>query len=118
MFTLVKCAVTDNVHSTSAQPRCSLRILIVMSVHQCLGHFLYFHAASFGGVIAHNLLKFPFFSASATYEDLPPSMIKKLAKELKNLDKSMPKGISVGVNDDDFSVSEADIEVPGMQFSP
>ncbi|KAJ6312078.1 hypothetical protein OIU77_013765 [Salix suchowensis] len=50
----------------------------------------------------------------ATYEDLPPSMIKKLAKELKNLDKSMPKGISVGVNDDDFSVSEADIEVPAV----
>ena len=41
-------------------------------------------------------------------------MIKKLAKELKNLDKSQPKGIS----DDDFSVSEADIEVPGMQCSP
>uniref|UniRef100_A0A6N2NE30 Uncharacterized protein n=1 Tax=Salix viminalis TaxID=40686 RepID=A0A6N2NE30_SALVM len=50
----------------------------------------------------------------ATYEDLPPSMIKKLAKELKNLDKSLPKGISVGVNDDDFSASEADIEVPAV----
>ncbi|KAJ6982756.1 uncharacterized protein [Populus alba] len=50
----------------------------------------------------------------ATYEDLPPSMIKRLAKELKNLDKSLPKGISVGINDDDFSVSEADIEVPAV----
>jgi hypothetical protein len=37
---------------------------------------------------------------------------------LKNLDKSLPKGISVGINDDDFSVSEADIEVPGMQRCP
>jgi ubiquitin-protein ligase len=45
-------------------------------------------------------------------------MIKRLAKELKNLDKSLPKGISVGINDDDFSVSEADIEVPGMQRFP
>ncbi|KAI9389725.1 hypothetical protein POPTR_008G083300v4 [Populus trichocarpa] len=41
----------------------------------------------------------------AAYEDLPPSMIKKLAKELKNLE-SPPEGI-LGVNDYDFSVSEA-----------
>jgi hypothetical protein len=43
-------------------------------------------------------------------------MIKKLAKELKNLE-SPPEGI-LGVNDYDFSVSEAGIEVPGMQLCP
>ena len=43
-------------------------------------------------------------------------MIKKLAKELKNLE-SPPEGI-IGVNDYDFSVSEAGIEVPGMQLCP
>nr|TKS07581.1 uncharacterized protein D5086_0000110470 [Populus alba] len=48
----------------------------------------------------------------AAYEDLPPSMIKKLAKELKNLE-SPPEGI-LGVNDYDFSVSEAGIEVPAV----
>ncbi|KAJ6690026.1 hypothetical protein OIU85_006326 [Salix viminalis] len=49
----------------------------------------------------------------AAYEDLPPSMIKKLAEELKNLE-SLPEGISLGVNDCDFSVSEADNEVPAV----
>ncbi|KAF5737596.1 ubiquitin-conjugating enzyme family protein [Tripterygium wilfordii] len=49
----------------------------------------------------------------ATNENLPPNVIKQLAKELKNLDESPPEGIKVGVNDDDFSNIYADIEGPG-----
>ncbi|KAI5583565.1 hypothetical protein POPTR_006G026900v4 [Populus trichocarpa] len=48
----------------------------------------------------------------ATNENLPPNVIKQLAKELKNLDESPPEGIKVGVNDDDFSIIYADIEGP------
>ncbi|KAF5750340.1 putative ubiquitin-conjugating enzyme e2S [Tripterygium wilfordii] len=48
----------------------------------------------------------------ATNENLPPNVIKQLAKELKNLDESPPEGIKVGVNDDDFSNIYADIEGP------
>ncbi|KAJ6749539.1 hypothetical protein OIU85_000201 [Salix viminalis] len=48
----------------------------------------------------------------ATNENLPPNVIKQLAKELKNLDESPPEGIQVGVNDDDFSIIYADIEGP------
>lgn len=48
----------------------------------------------------------------ATNENLPPNVIKQLAKELKNLDESPPEGINVGVNDDDFSIIYADIEGP------
>ncbi|KAK6778847.1 hypothetical protein RDI58_025565 [Solanum bulbocastanum] len=48
----------------------------------------------------------------ATNENLPPNVIKQLAKELKNLDDSPPEGIKVGVNDDDFSTIFADIEGP------
>lgn len=51
-------------------------------------------------------------SAMATNENLPPNVIKQLAKELKNLDESPPEGINVGVNDDDFSIIYADIEGP------
>ena len=50
----------------------------------------------------------------ATNENLPPNVIKQLAKELKNLDESPPEGIKVVVNDDDFSTIYADIEGPGM----
>lgn len=50
----------------------------------------------------------------ATNENLPPNVIKQLAKELKSLDESPPEGIKVGVNDDDFSIIYADIEGPGM----
>ncbi|PON52432.1 Ubiquitin-fold modifier-conjugating enzyme [Parasponia andersonii] len=50
----------------------------------------------------------------ATNENLPPNVIKQLAKELKNLDESPPEGIKVGVNDDDFSIIYADIEGPGI----
>lgn len=57
------------------------------------------------------LFMFPF---QATNENLPPNVIKQLAKELKNLDESPPEGIKVGVNDDDFSIIYADIEGPGM----
>ena len=53
----------------------------------------------------------------ATNENLPPNVIKQLAKELKNLDESPPEGIKVGVNDDDFSTIYADIEGPGMCLS-
>ncbi|WCJ28663.1 Ubiquitin-conjugating enzyme E2 S [Euphorbia peplus] len=48
----------------------------------------------------------------ATNENLPPNVIKQLAKELKNLDESPPEGIKVGVNEDDFSTIYADIEGP------
>lgn len=48
----------------------------------------------------------------ATNENLPPNVIKQLAKELKSLDESPPEGIKVGVNDDDFSIIFADIEGP------
>ncbi|KAJ4799042.1 Ubiquitin-conjugating enzyme E2 S [Rhynchospora pubera] len=48
----------------------------------------------------------------ATNENLPPNVIKQLAKELKNLDESPPEGIKVSVNDDDFSTIFADIEGP------
>ncbi|XP_076889056.1 ubiquitin-conjugating enzyme E2 22-like [Bidens hawaiensis] len=48
----------------------------------------------------------------ATNENLPPNVIKQLARELKNLDETPPEGIKVGVNDDDFSTIYADIEGP------
>ncbi|KAL3819644.1 hypothetical protein ACJIZ3_005549 [Penstemon smallii] len=48
----------------------------------------------------------------ATNENLPPNVIKQLAKELKNLHETPPEGIKVGVNDDNFSVIYADIEGP------
>ncbi|KAE9586333.1 putative aminoacyltransferase, E1 ubiquitin-activating enzyme [Lupinus albus] len=48
----------------------------------------------------------------ATNENLPPNVIKQLAKELKNLDQSPPEGIKVVVNDDDFSTIFADIDGP------
>ncbi|KAI4363948.1 hypothetical protein MLD38_020103 [Melastoma candidum] len=48
----------------------------------------------------------------ATNENLPPIVIKQLAKELKNLDDSPPEGIEVAVNDDNFSTIYADIEGP------
>lgn len=53
----------------------------------------------------------------ATNENLPPNVIKQLAKELKSLDESPPEGIKVCVNDDDFSIIFADIEGPGMSSS-
>jgi ubiquitin-conjugating enzyme E2 S len=49
----------------------------------------------------------------ATNENLPPNVIRQLAKELKNLDQSPPEGIRVIVNDDDFTSIFADIEGPG-----
>lgn len=48
----------------------------------------------------------------ATNENLPPNVIKQLAKELKNLDETPPEGIKVGVNDDDFTTIFADIDGP------
>ncbi|KAJ8500021.1 hypothetical protein OPV22_010573 [Ensete ventricosum] len=48
----------------------------------------------------------------ATNENLPPNVIKRLAKELKNLDEIPPEGIQVAINDDDFSTIFADIEGP------
>ncbi|CAN1259773.1 Ubiquitin-conjugating enzyme E2 22, partial [Linum perenne] len=55
--------------------------------------------------------------SQATNENLPPNVIKQLAKELKSLNESPPEGIKVGVNDDDLSVIFADIEGPG-KFRP
>ncbi|GAA0153046.1 ubiquitin-protein ligase [Lithospermum erythrorhizon] len=48
----------------------------------------------------------------ATNENLPPNVIKQLAKELKNLSDTPPEGIKVGVNDDNFAVILAEIEGP------
>lgn len=48
----------------------------------------------------------------AENENLPPNVIKQLAKELKNLYETPPEGIRVVVNDDDFSTIYADIEGP------
>lgn len=48
----------------------------------------------------------------ATNENLPPNVIKQLAKELKNLDETPPEGIKVVVNEDDLSNICADIEGP------
>lgn len=56
-------------------------------------------------------------TCQATNENLPPNVIKQLAKELKSLDESPPEGIKVCVNDDDFSLIFADIEGPGMYSS-
>ncbi|CAD6338795.1 unnamed protein product [Miscanthus lutarioriparius] len=53
-------------------------------------------------------------SLKATNENLPPNVIRQLAKELKNLDDSPPEGIKVSVNDDDFTTIFADIEGPGF----
>jgi hypothetical protein len=52
-------------------------------------------------------------SLKATNENLPPTVIRQLAKELKNLDDSPPEGIKVIVNDEDFTTIFADIEGPG-----
>ncbi|CAN4118696.1 unnamed protein product [Withania somnifera] len=57
-------------------------------------------------------LRFYLYLVMATNENLPPNVIKQLAKELKNLDETPPEGIKVGVNDDDFSTIYADIEGP------
>lgn len=56
-------------------------------------------------------------SLKATNENLPPNVIRQLAKELKNLDDSPPEGIKVSVNDDDFTTIFADIEGPGKILS-
>mgnify|MGYP002775708552 CR=1 FL=1 len=48
----------------------------------------------------------------ATNENLPPRVIKELARELKSLDESPPDDIRVLVNDDNFSMIFADIEGP------
>jgi hypothetical protein len=58
-----------------------------------------------------------FISLKATNENLPPNVIRQLAKELKNLDESPPEGIKVIVNDDDFTTIFSDIEGPGKRIS-
>ena len=54
-----------------------------------------------------------FYVWQAENENLPPRVIKEIAKELKSLDESPPGGIKVVVNDDSFSTIFADIEGPG-----
>lgn len=56
--------------------------------------------------------------SQASNENLPPNVIKQLAKELKSLDESPPDGIKVVVNDEDFSQICADIEGPGALLFP
>eukprot|EP00249_Psilotum_nudum_P016758 c25976_g1_i2 orf=229-978(-) len=48
----------------------------------------------------------------ATNENLPPKVIKELARELKSLDESPPEDIRVIVNGDNFSTIYADIDGP------
>lgn len=48
----------------------------------------------------------------ATNENLPPRVIKELARELKSLDESPPDDIRVSVNEDNFSTIFADIDGP------
>lgn len=59
-----------------------------------------------------------FECSQASNENLPPNVIKQLAKELKSLDESPPDGIKVVVNDEDFSQICADIEGPGALLFP
>lgn len=78
----------------------------------CWKHVIYFSSLLHCWIPLTNILIMSYFQA--TNENLPPNVIKQLAKELKNLDESPPEGIKVGVNDDDFSTIFADIEGPGM----
>eukprot|EP00252_Welwitschia_mirabilis_P016125 TRINITY_DN35644_c0_g1_i1.p1 TRINITY_DN35644_c0_g1~~TRINITY_DN35644_c0_g1_i1.p1 ORF type:complete len:243 (+),score=53.30 TRINITY_DN35644_c0_g1_i1:215-943(+) len=48
----------------------------------------------------------------AENENLPPKVIKELARELRSLDETPPDGIKVLVNDDSFTTIFADIEGP------
>ncbi|XP_020589811.1 ubiquitin-conjugating enzyme E2 22 [Phalaenopsis equestris] len=48
----------------------------------------------------------------AANKSFQPNVIKQLSKELKNLNDSPPEGITVVVNDDDFSTIFADIKGP------
>ncbi|KAH7279734.1 hypothetical protein KP509_37G033800 [Ceratopteris richardii] len=48
----------------------------------------------------------------ATNENLPPKVIKELARELKSLDDSPPEDIKVFVTEDNFSTIFADINGP------
>ncbi|KAL6874145.1 hypothetical protein ACP4OV_014227 [Aristida adscensionis] len=41
----------------------------------------------------------------ATNENLPPNVIRQLAKQLKNLDDSPPEGIKLVANDDELMTS-------------
>uniref|UniRef100_A0A0D6QXV8 E2 ubiquitin-conjugating enzyme n=1 Tax=Araucaria cunninghamii TaxID=56994 RepID=A0A0D6QXV8_ARACU len=48
----------------------------------------------------------------AENENLPPKVIKEIAKELRSLDETPPEGIKVVLNEDSFSTIFADIEGP------
>lgn len=48
----------------------------------------------------------------AENENLPPKVMKELAREIKSLDEAPPAGIKVIVNDDSFSIIFAEIEGP------
>lgn len=48
----------------------------------------------------------------ATNENLPPRVIKELARDLKSLDENPPEDIRVLVNDDNLSTIFADIDGP------
>lgn len=47
---------------------------------------------------------------------LEPTVIKQLAKELKNLNKNPLDGIDVIINDEDLSTIVADIDGPGTSY--
>ncbi|KAG6525942.1 hypothetical protein ZIOFF_015915 [Zingiber officinale] len=63
-------------------------------------------------ICKRSLAAFESSRSEATNENLPPNVIRQLAKELKNLDETPPEGIKVVVNDEDFSTIYADIEGP------
>lgn len=74
------------------------------------------HLLNIAEILRKLMMKFNMFLSltQATNENLPPNVIKQLAKELKNLDETPPEGIKVGVNDDDFTTIFADIDGPGL----
>eukprot|EP01018_Ginkgo_biloba_P035671 Gb_06919 [translate_table: standard] len=108
-------------------------------VHQyavCI-HFVYFHCNGFlfhvqkkcfNLMDLHTLLVFSsnaldfylcaiadaYCCNDASYENLPPKVVKELAKELKSLADAPPEGIRVLMNDDNLSAIYADIEGPGI----
>ncbi|XP_071723200.1 ubiquitin-conjugating enzyme E2 22-like [Rutidosis leptorrhynchoides] len=77
-----------------------------------LGGVCYLKSSEACKLKRHSLKDALIFFRMATNENLPPNVIKQLAKELKSLDESPPEGIKVVVNDDDFSTIFADIEGP------
>ncbi|KAL3689310.1 hypothetical protein R1sor_015619 [Riccia sorocarpa] len=69
-------------------------------------------SAAAASLLSKLMVQLFFSTSSATNENLPPKVIKKLARELKSLDESPPEDIRVIVNEENFSTIYADIEGP------